>query len=157
MPRKRKSTRRGAVSVEFAFVAPLFLIILFGVAQASRFLEVQNTLSSAAAEGGRIGATDRDALPNDDETTTNDLVAREVRRFLNTRGVPAEDVTVKITPPGDPDTTLDLDSPANNNALFEVLVSIELEDLTSIQMLGAEEYSLKSSAVFRNAENHPGN
>jgi len=157
MTSKRKSSRRGAVSVEFAFVAPLFLIILVGVAQASRLLEAQNTLSSAAAEGGRIGATDRDVLPNDDETSTNDLVEREVRRYLNTRGISADNVTVKITPPGDTETILDLDNPANNNALFQVWVSIGFENLISTQFPGSDEYSLNSGAIFRNAVNYPDN
>ena len=48
---------RGAAAVEFALVAPLFLLLVFGVVDFSRAFSIQLTLSDAAAEGTRTLAT----------------------------------------------------------------------------------------------------
>lgn len=50
-PRKSARKRRGAAAVEFAFVAPVFITILMGVAEASHLFEAQNQLAVAVREG----------------------------------------------------------------------------------------------------------
>ena len=53
--RKRKNTRRdqrrGAVAVEFAVIAPVFLAIALGIIEVGRVVEAQNLLETAAREG----------------------------------------------------------------------------------------------------------
>jgi Flp pilus assembly protein TadG len=44
---------RGQALVEFALVAPLFFILLFGIIEAGRFIFYYETLSSATREGAR--------------------------------------------------------------------------------------------------------
>ena len=48
-------TRRhkGQVLAEFALVAPLFFLLLFGIIEAGRFIYYYETLSSATREGAR--------------------------------------------------------------------------------------------------------
>ena len=52
---------RGAAAVEFALVAPLLVLLVFGVAEFGRAYYVQTTLSGAAREGVRVMALKNDA------------------------------------------------------------------------------------------------
>lgn len=58
----RCRSRRGATAVEFAFCAPVLLMIVFGVIEFGRIFMVQNALTNAAKDGCRkaILATTRD-------------------------------------------------------------------------------------------------
>jgi Flp pilus assembly protein TadG len=47
--------RRGVSSVEFAFVAPIFFLMLLGLIELSRGLMVKHMLLNAARQGCRIG------------------------------------------------------------------------------------------------------
>ena len=49
--RRRTTSRRGAVAVEFAAVAPVLLAVVVGMLELSRVYTVQNTLETAAREG----------------------------------------------------------------------------------------------------------
>jgi Flp pilus assembly protein TadG len=56
MRRFRTERRRGVAVVEFAFVAPLLFILLLGLWEVGRLIQLQQTLSNAAREGARIAA-----------------------------------------------------------------------------------------------------
>ena len=47
------STRRAAAIVEFALIAPLFLLLFLGIVEMGRLLMVQGMLVNAAREGAR--------------------------------------------------------------------------------------------------------
>jgi Flp pilus assembly protein TadG len=56
MTRQRSRTRRrpaGQAMVEFALVAPMFFLLLFGIIEAGRFIFYYETLSHATREGAR--------------------------------------------------------------------------------------------------------
>ena len=62
---KSKRKERGAVAVEMAIVLPLLLVILVGIIEFGRVLNVQVSLSQAAHEGARYAAIHYDdASPN---------------------------------------------------------------------------------------------
>src|SRR5436305_1382844 len=48
--------RRGVAAVEFAFVVPLLLLLLLGIWELGRIINVQITLNNAARDGARLGA-----------------------------------------------------------------------------------------------------
>ena len=48
---KLKSTRRGAVAVEFAFVVPMLLAVVLGLIELTRAYDAQYLLQTAAREG----------------------------------------------------------------------------------------------------------
>jgi Flp pilus assembly protein TadG len=50
-------TRRGAAAVEMAVVAPLFIVLVFGMVEASRLGQVAQLLNTAAREGCRVAVT----------------------------------------------------------------------------------------------------
>ena len=53
-PRSSASRRRrGQALVEFALVAPLFFLLLFGIIEAGRFIFYYETLNNATREGAR--------------------------------------------------------------------------------------------------------
>jgi Flp pilus assembly protein TadG len=49
----RRSSRRGQALVEFAFVAPIFFLLLFGIIDFGRYVYYVQVLNNAAREGAR--------------------------------------------------------------------------------------------------------
>src|SRR5688572_15466160 len=71
-------TRRGAAAVEMAVVLPLLFLMIVGVWEVGRMVEVQQLLSNAVREGGRQASTGiKDA----------DAVKDAVVTYLKTNGI----------------------------------------------------------------------
>ena len=51
---------RGASAVEFAFIVPLLILLVLGIAEFGHAFQVQGTLSAAAREGVRLMALQND-------------------------------------------------------------------------------------------------
>jgi Flp pilus assembly protein TadG len=60
--RDRLRSERGAAAVEFAFIVPLLIVLVIGIAEFGRAFQVQGTLSAAAREGVRIMALQNDPV-----------------------------------------------------------------------------------------------
>jgi len=58
--RKRLRDERGASAVEFAFIVPLLIVLVLGIAEFGHAFQVQGTLSAAAREGVRTMALQND-------------------------------------------------------------------------------------------------
>ena len=58
--RRHKCDERGASAVEFAFIVPLLIVLVVGIAEFGRAFQVQSTLSAAAREGVRTMALQND-------------------------------------------------------------------------------------------------
>jgi Flp pilus assembly protein TadG len=58
--RRSVQDERGASAVEFAFVLPLLLVLVVGIAEFGRAFQVSGTLSAAAREGVRTMALQND-------------------------------------------------------------------------------------------------
>src|SRR3954469_25030974 len=58
--RRRLREQRGASAVEFAFVVPLLIMLVLGIAEFGHAFQVQGTLSAAAREGVRAMALRND-------------------------------------------------------------------------------------------------
>ena len=54
--------QRGAAAVEFAFIVPLLLVLVLGIAEFGHAFQVQGTLSAAAREGVRVMALQNDPV-----------------------------------------------------------------------------------------------
>ena len=57
---KRLRLERGASAVEFAFIVPLLIVLVLGIAEFGHGFQVQGTLSAAAREGVRAMALQND-------------------------------------------------------------------------------------------------
>ena len=58
--RTRLRDEHGAGAVEFAFIVPLLLVLVLGIAEFGHAFQVQGTLSAAAREGARVMALQND-------------------------------------------------------------------------------------------------
>src|SRR4051795_10515291 len=58
--RRRLREQRGASAVEFAFIVPLLIMLVLGIAEFGHAFQVQGTLSAAAREGVRAMALRND-------------------------------------------------------------------------------------------------
>jgi Flp pilus assembly protein TadG len=58
--RDQLRNERGATAVEFAFIVPLLIVLVLGIAEFGRAFQVQGTLSAAAREGVRLMALQND-------------------------------------------------------------------------------------------------
>jgi Flp pilus assembly protein TadG len=83
--RDQLGEERGATAVEFAFIVPLLLLLVLGIAEFGHAFQVQGTLSAAAREGARAmalrndpaaaRAAVRDAAPTLDPAITDAQIA----------------------------------------------------------------------------------
>jgi Flp pilus assembly protein TadG len=86
--RRRLRDERGASAVEFAFIVPLLILLMLGIAEFGHAFQVQGTLSAAAREGVRAMA-----LRNDPDEAKD--VVQNAAASLD----PAiTDAQIKITP-----------------------------------------------------------
>ena len=88
--------RRGAAAVEFAIVAPVFFLFVFGIIEYGRMVMVQQVLTNASREGARVGVLDPPtgqlSLP---------LVTTTINNYLTSAGITGATIT---TTPSEPST-----------------------------------------------------
>jgi hypothetical protein len=100
--RTNKSRRRpAAAAAEAALLLPLLFILLFGVWEVSRMLQVSQAISNAAREGARQASAGQPASNvNVPATLTNYAVENFVANYLMNSGLPApvkRPLIVKVT------------------------------------------------------------
>jgi len=118
--------------VEFAIIAPLFLLLIVGTIEMGNALEATTQLSSALREGGRLASMDWDDIVAENETP-NQKVIRDIKNFLTAAGYPGDQVTVTITSAEGTDVgeTFDLGNPDNEMRLFKLEATIPYEQISS--------------------------
>ncbi|MES3032393.1 MAG: TadE/TadG family type IV pilus assembly protein [Gemmatimonadota bacterium] len=90
--------RDGAAMVEFAIIAPLLFVLIFGIIDFGRAFFLYNNLTNAAREGARLGAV-LDAI-NIPEATRRTQIQAHVRSKINDDPVRVAASTVTVTFPG---------------------------------------------------------
>lgn len=151
---KRPTTpqsRRGAVTIEFALMAPVFLVLILGVTETSRMFEVKNQLAVAAREGARMAAMERSGMVAEGQST-NAKVIQDVKNFLEASGLEPDDINVQIVSHDDPSVGFNLDDPANSLKYFELKISVPFEAASAVCPPDMTEYNLESKIVFRNSK-----
>ena len=129
--RSFRKKRRGASVVEFAIVAPVFILLVFGMLEYGRMVMVQQVLTNASREGARRAVLDG--------TTTADVEAT-VNGYLESGSISGATITVTPNPPSGAETG----DPVN------VTISVPFSNvswLPSPMYLGATE--LESTTVMR--------
>lgn len=98
--------RYGSVAVEFAFVAPVFFVMVLGVFEFGRAMMVQTLLTSAAQQGARAGALNGAQLANVTATVNNYLSGAGVTGASTacspsppSNAAPGTDITVTVSIP----------------------------------------------------------
>jgi Flp pilus assembly protein TadG len=88
--RLARTNRRGVAVVEFAVVAPVFFLFVFGMIEFGRMVMVQQIITNAAREGTRVGI-----LPG----ATTSQVTTAVNNYLAAGSISGATVTVNPSPP----------------------------------------------------------
>lgn len=97
--RPSRLLRFGAAAVEFAVVAPLFLLLLAGILEFGQAFRIEHILSSASRRGARVAVL---------ESATNSAVEDVVKaRCTQTLNVQANDLMVVISVNGNPAAPLE--------------------------------------------------
>jgi Flp pilus assembly protein TadG len=86
--------RRGAAVVEFAIIAPIFFLLVFGMIEFGRMVMVQQILTNASREGARKAVLD--GVSNGDVETT-------VEDYLTNASITGATVSVTTQAPTPPD------------------------------------------------------
>jgi Flp pilus assembly protein TadG len=94
--RKRLREQRGASAVEFAFIVPLLIVLVLGIAEFGHAFQVQGQLSAAAREGVRAMALQNDPA----------LARSVVRNATSTLNPSITDAQIAITPASCPQTAV---------------------------------------------------
>ena len=92
-PRARPESQRGASVVEFALVAPLFVVLLFGLVEFGLAIYTKEVVTNASREGARLGV-----VFSTPRKTSTEITAR-VQDYLNRSGF-TETVTVNVNGAG---------------------------------------------------------
>ena len=103
--------RRGTAAVEFAAVAPVFFLLIFGMIEYGRMVMVQQILTNAAREGARVGVLDG---------STESKVDTAVNTYLTAAGIKTSTTTVSPNPP----------SSATAASPVSVTVSVDFKDVS---------------------------
>jgi Flp pilus assembly protein TadG len=85
-----RKRRRGAAVVEFAVVAPVFFLLVFGMIEYGRMVMVQQILTNAAREGARVGILDN---------STEATVQAAVDQYLTAANINGATRSVTPNPP----------------------------------------------------------
>lgn len=148
-PQNRDEKRSGTASVELAIVLPLFMVIVMGIAELSRGLDVSERLSSAVRQGGREAASDiASHLPAG--WTANKKVISDIRNMLTASGLRGDKVTITIVhADGDQAGQLfDLEDPNNYLKYFKVAATVPYSDVGLLPSI-LKNRTLVASVVFR--------
>ena len=85
-----RRNRRGAAAVEFALVAPIFFLMIFGMIEFGRMVMVQQVITNSSREGARIAVLDG---------TAGAEVVTAVENYLDSARVSGATVAVNPSEP----------------------------------------------------------
>jgi hypothetical protein len=135
--RSYRRIRRAAAAVEFAVVAPVFFLMIFGMVEYGRMVMVQQVLTNASREGARLAVIDGSDCAD---------VEAHVESYLTNAAIDLTGVVVTVTP--DPPDSAGFGEP------ITVSVSIpfsEVSWLPTPMYLGGE--TLTATTVMRRESN----
>ena len=76
---------RGAVAIEFAFIFPLLLAMMFGVVEYGRFLWIQNTMLHGVEDAARYAVFDLRTTASQSTTATNTVAYAKQHMYSMTK------------------------------------------------------------------------
>ncbi|WP_417850368.1 TadE family protein [Thalassoglobus sp.] len=145
-----RAQRTGAAAVEFAIVAPIFVSLIFGVAEMGRALDISTNMTSALREGGRLASMHYNGVVPPG-MTTEEKVLLDIRNVLKANGVPGDEVTLTLTHADGPKAgqDFDLDDPSNYLKNFQLTATVAYEDVSTFPIKIMSGQTLTSKIVFR--------
>lgn len=146
--------RRGAVTVEFALMAPLFVALTMGTIQTGLAITAAQTLTTALREAGRVASMDYTSrlLPGQ---TINQKVILDIKNFLAAEGFNTSNITITITAAdgANAGSTFDLSNSANQLQLFKIRAVMPYSAVTSVTFYPHTGQTISASVVYRKGKN----
>ena len=78
LTRGGRLVRRGVAATEFAIVAPVFFLLVFGMIEYGRMVMVQQVITNASREGARVGVLDGSTSTNVTTAVNNYLTSAKI-------------------------------------------------------------------------------
>ena len=127
----------------------MFMILILGMIELGRGLEVSQVLSTAAREGARFAAMDDEDLLLPGQTR-NEKTIQDIRNFITAAGYPGSAVSVEISDAESPGSPFDLSDPANDLRLFRIDVSLAYSEVAVMPPTFLKDKNLATHIVFQN-------
>lgn len=146
----RQQPRRGAVTVEFALIAPLFVALVMGTIQTGLAITAAQTMTAALREAGRLASMDYSNRLLAGQTI-NQKVIQDIKNFLTAEGIDGSKVSITITAAdgASAGATFDLGDAANELALFKIRAVVPYSAITSVTFFPHTEQTISASIVYR--------
>jgi Flp pilus assembly protein TadG len=150
LPSVAENDRRGTATVEFAVIAPIFLILVLGTWEMGTAVRASNNLTAAVREGGRLASMDfTDTLTVNQ--TCNQKVEQDIRAFLNASGLPGAQATITITHAegSSVGSTFNLGNSDNYLGLFRIRATIPFSSISLFPNKIMSGTTLKAELITR--------
>jgi hypothetical protein len=142
--------RRGAATVEFALVLPLFLMLLMGMVELGSAINCSQTLHGALRDAGRVASMDFQQIFAKG-VDPNVKVTQDIRNLLTAAGIPGDEVTIDIVYADGPleGQPFDLDNEDNYLALFRIEATIPYSKVSALPLEYMSGQNLTAFVTFR--------
>lgn len=150
IPASASDARRGTATVEFAVIAPIFMLLVMGTWEMGTAVKASNNLTAAVREAGRLASMDyTDSLAVNQ--TPNQKVEQDIRAFLNASGLPGAQATITITHADGANAgqTFDIADGDNYLGLFKIKATIPFSAISIFPNKIMKNSVLKAELVNR--------
>jgi len=140
---RNQQNRRGASVVEFAIVLPLFLVIVLGIIEFGRAMQVSQLVTNVAREGAR-----RAIIPGSTNTDVQTSITTFLKETLNVDGANVT-ITITVTPAsgtGIPGSTL---ADAQQGDQVTVTVSVPFDQVALLPGKFLSSTNLTGQCIMR--------
>lgn len=152
--RRNDQTRRGASTVEFAIVVPLFITLTMGTIQTGIQISAANTLTTALREAGRLASMDYTSRLQPGQTI-NQKVVQDIKNFLTAEKIDGNQVTITITAADGTNagSTFDLSNSANQLSMFKINAVVPYSAISSVTFFPHTNTTISASIIYRKGKN----
>ncbi|MBS0205990.1 MAG: pilus assembly protein [Planctomycetes bacterium] len=146
--------RRGAATVEFALMMPLFVTLTMATIQTGIQITAAQTLTSALREGGRIASMDYKSRLQSGQSI-NQKVINDIQNFLTAEKIDGTKVTITITAAdgASAGTAFDISDPANQLKMFKIHAVVPYSAISSVTFFPHTNNTISASIVYRMGKN----
>ena len=152
--KRSSTTRRGAATVELAFVIPMFLTLVMGTLQTAMQITAAQTLTTSLREAGRLASMDYTSKLQSGQTI-NQKVIKDIQNFLTAEKIDGSKVTITITQAdgNNVGSAFDLGDPTNNLKMFKIQASVPYSAICSVNFFPTTKTTISASVVYRKGKN----
>lgn len=146
----RRFHPRGVATVEFAFTAPLFVLMVLGICEMGRCVNATSQLTAAIRDAGRLACMDFSSLIPAG-MTANEKIEQDIRSFLNAANFPGDevDITIAHAEGEQAGQFFDLEDSANYLKMFRITASIPYTAVSEVPLNFMRVKDINTAVVFR--------